>query len=464
MSDRPAPGEPRDGKNTAEGAAVADAERSFLNVKRIERGAAAGLAIGTLALTATFGLRTAVFNPDYSLAGEELFALGLHGAAELCAASLFGWIAVSIRREGAAKGALAAGAILICLVKVFVFGIHMTLPEPPQASLSPGTLLLCGVATLPLWLSFFPVLSAIHAARRARSLDAALGVRAAVSAWLGAVGLVSLVLGPDIAVRVWSLIALGAAALQVIRGTAELRRLVGWARGAITQGAPVYDVQEGAVPDEVPSVFEGDERVAVIRAAGQDSASYRREPSRRAVAAVDPTMALEPREFRARLNRRAGISLLVSALVVALCWPFLHGSDLPPRRLARMFDHRKISRTEEQEISSVVLWTVHMGAGANVTVGFDPDRNEVVEGQELLRRARGVPVPKLAKLANEVLFTGYCCVLVGSGADWPRDDQGQMPKEPHVKDGKLVFWRSLRGQVRRFEVAIEPEMVSDEGY
>ena len=65
MSDRPAPGKEGYANNTVEGAAVADAERSFLNVKRIERGAAAGLAIGTLALTATFGLRTAVFNPDY---------------------------------------------------------------------------------------------------------------------------------------------------------------------------------------------------------------------------------------------------------------------------------------------------------------------------------------------------------------------------------------------------------------
>ncbi len=442
MSDKPADG----------------AARAFPDPRSIERGAAVGLAIGTLALSATFGLRTAVFLPDYSRAEEELRLLALQGAAELVLALLVGFLVVWLRRPGVAKTVLVAVAVLASLVKSFILGYYIAIAEPPEASLSPGTLLICAWTTLPLWISFLPVLSSIGAARDARALDAPLGVRAAVSAWLAGIGLASMVLGPDTLVRVWSLIALGGAGIAFLAGSAEERRLSAWLRGAVTQGAPVYDVQEGPVVDEVPSVYEGEARAAVISTARQDSASYRRDPTRRPVAAIDPKTSLSPRSFRARVMRR--ISLLVVPLSAVLCWPFLHGADLPPRRLAWQYNHSKISRNQDHEIAGVTLWSVHETSGRALIVGFDHDRNEVVEGPALFRRVRDLPVDKLAKLANGVLFNGYCCVVTEEDRTPPGDASGARPKPPFVDSGKLVFWRRYDGKVDRFEVEIEPGMAA----
>lgn len=446
MSDKPSP----------EGA------QPFPRTRAVERSAAFALAIGTLSLTATFGLRTAVFLPDYTLDDGEIAALGIHGAAELVLALLIGFVAVWLRSERVAKAALVVAAILAGLAKSFVLLMYVAITEPPDALISPGTLLLCAWASLPLWLSFLPVVSAAHAARRARALDAALGVRAAVGAWLAAVGLVTLVLGPDILVRVWSLITLSAAAVAFGAGSAEERRLHAWVRGAITQGAPVYDVQEGAVPDDVPSVYEGDARVAVISMARQDSASYRRDPARTPVAAVDPNRAVLPRSFRPRATRRTAVSLLVAALAVLLSWPFLHPDDLPPKKLAWQYNHHKISHDEDFEIPGVSLWIVQLGDGSRL-VGFDPGRGDVVEGKELFRRARDMPVDRLAKLANSIFFMGHCCTITAEDRLFPVNPDGPPPKTPFVENGKLVFWRRTNGQVDRFEVDVEPEMLAGAG-
>ena len=93
------------------------------------------------------------------------------------------------------------------------------------------------------WLSFLPVVSAIHSARRSRAIDAPIGVRAAIGAWLAGVGLAALVLGPDGLVRAWAAVTLVAALLIFVQGAADERRLHAWVRGAILQGAPVYEVR-----------------------------------------------------------------------------------------------------------------------------------------------------------------------------------------------------------------------------
>lgn len=460
MSDKPSPGDGRGEGASADGGR-GDAEQAFPKAKSIENGAVLGLAIGTLAVTATFGLRTAVFLPDYSAEGNEMAALAIHGAAEMVAALLIGFFVVWLRNGGLAKTLLVIVAVIVGFAKMLVLAFYVAVAEPPDALISPGTMLLCAWVTVPLWLSFFPVLSAIHAARRSRAIDAPIGVRAAVGAWLLGAGFTALVLGPDILVRAWSLIALGAAAGHAAIGAAEERRLHAWVRGAVTQGAPVYEVQEGAVPDEIPSVYEGDARLAVISAAHQDSASYRRDPARRPVAAIDPKGSLAPRSFQGRATRRAAVSLLVAVLAGALCWPFLHGSDLPPRKLAWQYNHWKISRYEEHEIPGVSLWTVQMDSRTNLVVGFDEEKNEVVEKEALFRRARGLSIPSLAKLANGVLYNGYCCVLTGMDMNGLMAEQGEKPKEPHVLGGKLVFWRRLDGKLDRFEVEVEGWMYSD---
>lgn len=441
---------------------IADAARSFPDRKRVERGALLAFAVGTLALTATFGLRTAVFAPDYAVEDGEIGALSIQGTAELVLALLAGALALWPRRPAIGKGILAALAILVSLTKGVLLAIFLVIAEVPAASTSPGTFLLCSLATLPLWLAFFPVLSAVGAARASRALDGPLNTRAAVSAWLLMVGLVTLVLGPDVLVRLWGLVALGGAALWASRGAEEERRLHAWARGAVTQGAPVYEVQEGAPADEIPSVYASDARRATVSAARQDSASYRRDPERRPVAAIDPTAALAPRSFVPRLKARAGVSVLVAALASALAWPFLHATNLPPRRLTTEYNHARIERDTDFEIPGLTLWSVDHGTGSAFLAGFDPAANVVVEGEALFQRARRMPVDKLARFANRAHFRGPCCVVTDHDRLDPQAPDGPAPTPPFVDGGKLVFWRRFEGRLDRLEVEIDPEMVSQE--
>lgn len=441
---------------------LAGEARSFPDRKRVERGAVLAFAVGTLALTATLGLRTAVFAPDYGVEDGEFGSLAVQGAAELIAALLTGAIALWPRRPAVGKGLLIALTIVVCLAKGVLLAMFLAIAEPPEGSMSPGTLLLCWLVTLPLWLSFFPVLSAVGAARASRALDGPLNTRAAVSAWLLMVGLVTLVLGPDILVRFLGLVTLGGAALWASLGAEEERRLHAWVRGALTQGAPVYEVREGAPADEIPSVYASDAREATVSAARQDSASYRREPERRPVAAVDPTAALAPRSFFPRLKARAGVSVLVAALASAFVWPFLHGGNLPPRRLALEYNHARIEQDTDFEIPGLTLWSVDYGGGSTFLTGFDPARNVAVEGDVLFHRARSMPVDKLARFANRAYFRGPCCVVSDHDRLDPQAPDGPAPTPPFVDGGKLVFWRRHEGRLERLEVAIDPEMVSFE--
>lgn len=457
----PAPGEPPDAAAAPAAAPeAADAARSFPDRRRIERGAWLAFVLGTLVITACLGLRTAVFGPDYSLEGAELGALAVHGTAEIVVAMVVGAIALWPRRAGVGKGMLAGLAVLAILAKGVFLAMFLAIAEPPESSMSPGTLLICWLVTVPLWLSFFPVLTTIGVARQGKALDAPLDVRAAVGAWIGMLGVIALVLGPDVAVRFWGVIALGGAALWASRGAAEERRLQAWLRDAVGRGAPVYEVQEGAVADEIPSVYASDPRRAAIAVAQQDSASYRRDPSRRPIAAFDPQASLEPRGFGARIQLRASVSLVIALLASALCWPFLHGSDLPPRRLVQQYDHARLERITDFEVEGLTLWKVSYTPESSFVTGFAPGSNTVVEGEALFRRARHMPVGDLASFANSVYFRGPCCVVGARDRLDPEAPGGPAPTPPFVDGGKLVFWRRHEGNLERLEVAIEPEMVS----
>lgn len=437
-----------------------DAPAAFPSLRRVGIVAAFAFAAGTATMTASLGLRTAGFLPDYSLDSVEMAFLATQGTAELAFGLLVGFIVTFVRRGGIAKGVLVGTAVAVCLFKVLAFTAFVTLTEPPDASISPGTYLVCMGVTLPLWISFFPVLSALAEARNKRAIDGPLKALSAVSAWFFSVSLGSLILGPDLAVRAIGLVALAGAGLSVWAGARAERRLAAWLSEAVRSGAPVYSVQPGPASDDVRSVYEGEKREALLVTSRQDSASYRREPMRSILATFDPERVSAPRSYRARLKRPAGVFLLVGALASALSWPFLHGADLPPRRLSSQYNHVKITRNEEYEIPGIVLWTVEMGLDNRRLVGFDSDQNRVIEGEALFRRARGVPTDTLAKLANSVLFDGRCCVLTGSEAPRYKDEKGETAKAPVVAGDKLLFYRRNGDVAQLFTVDIDPAMVS----
>src|SRR5262249_10175206 len=144
-------------------------------------------------------------------------------------------------------------------------------------------------------LSFLPVIGAVFSARNTPSTakadparprlppahDAPLQVRAVLCVWLGAAGLATVLLGPDLAARALGLPAIGTAALHFALGTAQERRLAAWLRGAITQGEPVYSVEQEAPKDDLPSLYADAARKATLLVATEDAGSYRRDPSRK---------------------------------------------------------------------------------------------------------------------------------------------------------------------------------------
>jgi hypothetical protein len=83
-----------------------------------EHAAVLCFALGTLALTGTFGLRTALFHPEYAAAATQLGLLALQGGGELVLGFLLPWLLLlRLRREGLAKGLFIAAAVMVTLVK-----------------------------------------------------------------------------------------------------------------------------------------------------------------------------------------------------------------------------------------------------------------------------------------------------------------------------------------------------------
>lgn len=430
----------------------------FPSRRTAERGAILGFVMGTLALTATFGLRTAVFHVEYSATSDQLGVLAVHGMAECVVALFFGVLALLPRRAGVSMTILVVAALVITVAKAMFLAVLIALGEPDPWSYSLAIFALCVVVSVPLMLSFLPVVGAVFAARACNAHDGALQVRATLCVWLAAAGLATVVLGPDLAVRAWGLIVIGGAALHVAIGAAQERRLLDWARSAVARGAPVYFIENEAPKDDVPPVYAGDARKATILTAAEDAGSYRRDPSKRPVAAVDLETLNRPRRFVDRILQIGKMPLVLTLIAITIGWLVLHPAGLPPRAVTIAFQHYRVKPYSGYSLPGLSLWAVERGG--DYVVGYDPETRRVVQDAELFHRVRGVPVERLADLANAMLYNGNCCVLKGSDPGWPKDTEGRQPRAPYVQDGKLVFWRKWEDKVYRFEAPVEEGMVS----
>ncbi len=455
----------------------ASSESPFPKLRSIERGALLGFVIGNLALATTFGLRTAFFQPDYHPEPAQLALLGIQGVAEILVSLSVCALALWIRRAGLSKTLLVVCAAALVLVKGFLLMAYVTLGEPNPWVLSPGTMALCALVSVPVWITFFPVLAAIRAARGARApttegasrdaaqasppaMDSPLEVRAALVVWLATVGLGTFVLGPDWPVRLWGSLVIGAAAAHLGIGLAEERRLVQWARQAIKQGPPAYVLQEEPPPAEAPSVFAADERKATLYAASEEAGSYRTGPAKKVFAAVDPVVSRAPRRFGKRVTARLTIPLVYTTMAVALSWPLLHSSEMPPRAVSAMYSHYPIAPHTGHQIEGLTLWSVRRMEGEHTLVGYDPETREVIDGERLFRRVRGVSLTDLADLANMMLYDGRFPIQRNTATS-PKDESGADPTAPFLDDGRLVFWRVGPTQSIRTEAPYEQGMLAE---
>ncbi len=433
----------------------------FPGLRSIERGAALAFAIGTLTMKATFGLRTAMFQPDYDDEPAQLVALAGHGAVELLFALALGFLVVSFRKPSVAKTVVVMAALFVAGCKSFAVLLYVGIAEVSPSSLSPGTAALCALVTVPLWLTYLPVLQAIAAARGAHILpvadpestaqnippahDSPFEVRAAITAWLATVGLGAFLLGPDWVVRLWASMSLGGAAAHLAIGLAEEKRLFQWARQAISQGPPAFVLGTEEPLPGIPALFEEQARKATLYGVSEQAGSYRQEPKKEPLAVLDPAALKKPRSFARRVTRRLPVPVVYTILGVAVSWPLLHSSDLPPRAVSAAFSHERISPYTTHSIDGLTLWTVRRGDGSTV-IGFRPERHTVVGGEELFVLFRGLSTGELAELANATLYNGEGNVLRSSAATAPKDEKGEQPKPPFVQGDKLYYWRSMQGR------------------
>ncbi|MBK8252769.1 MAG: hypothetical protein IPK82_08890 [Polyangiaceae bacterium] len=426
----------------------------FPSLKVETRAAALLFGVGVLALTGTLSFRTVIGLPDYPLGSVDWAVLGIQCTVELIIAVGLGFFVTRTLRVGAAKAVLIVLAVIISVFKFLLFMAFIAIAEPPDSLLSPGTLILCSLVTLPLYWTFFPVISAVQTARASRSIDSPLQVTRALCSWLAGVSFISLVLGPDNVVRLWAFIAFTAALLLIRRGNIAIAKLEQWATDAIARGAPLYSIREGAADPSVPTVFDDDSPKAVIVRHEQDKASYRREPTQVDIAAIDPVKLQTKRSFTGRMGGKLAVSLSISALISALCWPFLHADDIPPRTLATAYPHSKVERYNEdiqkkRAPEGITLWKISMGEQREM-VGFDNIRHVLLSKSELIVRAKDLPIEQLAELTNDVLFNGICCVVTT-----PKDDKtqdGELAKAPTIENDRLTFFRTYRGQTHKFVI------------
>lgn len=446
-------------------------EPPFPSLRSAERAALAGFVIGTLAMTATFGARTGFFLPDYFADWEQTVLLAGQAAAELLVAFAVGSVALSMRRGTFARLFLAVAAVALMFVKSVAFVILADRGEPNPWVVSPGTMALCALVQVPLWISFFGVLKLLSKARGPRGpqqrpgvfqddigpgpapLDAPLNVRAALVVWLATVGIGVLVLGPDGVVRLAGGAVLALALVNLRIGAAEEVRLVEWARQAITQGPPAIVLREDPAPAGVPSLFGDDANKAVLYAISEDPGSYRREAARTPLAAVDPVRGAAPRLFGQRVGARLLIALVATAVAVAISWPLLHSKEIPPRVVSATFTHfGKIEPEKACSIEGLSLWSVHEADDDHILVGYDPVTREVVRGEALFRHATAPSLTEMARLANRMMLDGRFPVIDEYDLPAYTQETGERPKAPFVKDGKLFFWRNAGGVPLRSEV------------
>lgn len=443
----------------------------------VERAAIAGYGLGAVALTAVFGLRTLLTQPDFTTEPWDLRALAIHGAAEMILALLVALLAVKVRWERGAKAILLVPAVLVIFPKLLfiavTFGIERE-AEPWTYSFT--TQLLCAVVSVPLAVTFLPVITAVAEARggpgRTRedgapppvaALDRPLEVRAALFVWLLTVALATIVLGPDRLVRLAGAVVLACAVTQYLAGRRDEEALITWARRAVSQGPPAFVTLPESPADSVPSVYPDHPRKVTLCAAGDQTGTYRQDPDRRPLAALDPSKLDRPRLFRDRVRARLLVPLVYTSLAVALTGLALHDRSLPPRVVAEAFDHYPVTRFTAQEVEGLTLWQVARGPYGNHLAGYDPAARRVVDGDELFRRFRGRTPPELATLAHMILFNGWGSLLQGADPGSPLDADGNPPKAPYVDAGKLHFWVRSGTSIHHHDVPVTPEMVRDEG-
>lgn len=433
----------------------------FPSQQAAERAAVVGFALGSVALTGSLGLRTALFHPEYEASSGQLRVLGAQAGAELVVALFMGWISLRPGLNGQAKTLFAILAVVLTSAKIFVaLGAMATADIAGPWAVSFATWISCALVSLPLALSFLPVIAAVQRARRVRAHDGPIEVRATLVVWLLSVGLATAVLGPGAAVRAGGLVAMGAAALQWWLGSIEMERLSGWLRCVLAEKLPAYLLEHRAPLAEVPPVFDGADRVATIFRVGDDPGAYRRDPGRAAVAAVDPAKDGRPRPFHRRVVPMLGVPLGCTLVATVLCLVLLSPADLPPRELASAFEHNRVWPERAYSMPGLTLWRVERDDGSGRVVGWDPAAKRRVEGEVVFAGLRGLSPLSLAYRANEMIYDGYCCVLSGDLSNEPLARDGSRPRPPYVEGGKLLYWRKTESKVYRHEVAVTDEMWS----
>lgn len=439
-----------------------------------ERAAILAYGLGVQSLTAVFGLRTVLAQPDYLPEDWQLRALAIHGAAELLLALLFAFIAMKVRSERAARAVIMAPAAIVLCPKTVLLLFMLAIRESNPWTYSGWTQLLSILVSIPVAASFMPVVMAVFAARggdgqmrdegappRVAALDRPLEVRAALFVWLFTVGLATVVLGPDSLVRLWGAIVLAFAAIQYLLGAREERAFFQWAQRAVDQGPPAFVLLPEPPADTVPTLYPDHARKSTLFEAGDQTGTYRKDPSRRPVAALDPLKLAAPRRFIDRVRARAFAPIVYTSIAVAASWFVLHDASVPPRTVAEVFDHHPLKRDTTEELDGLTFWQV-TGGPRDLLVAYDPIERRVIQGDELFHRFRARTPAELATLAQRVLYNGNGTLLQGADPGWPKDTDGDPPKAPYVERGTLHFWLRYDAGPQHQQVPVTPEMVRDE--
>lgn len=430
----------------------------------------------TVFFCGALGLRTAFYLPTYLLDTDELSMLGKQAVFDAATAAVVGGLAMWIRSRFLSKTLLVLAAIAIGIVKSGVASFLVSFAgETNPWYTSPGTMLLCAFSNVPLWIGFFPVITALSKARGPEGktrppgvlqddhkkpvppLDGPLELHAAVVAWQATVGLAIVALGPDLFFRVLGLVVLAGALSHLSAGLREETRLLAWMRQAVEGSQPDVVMKEDPAPPGVPALFGDDASKAVLYTVEASVGSYRREPEKRPFATIDPARSKANRGFGSRVSGRFFLALVPAILMVLLALPMLEWVEVPPRALTREFPHHEINRDTITKIEGVTLFNVEQPGGGRLLVGYDEEANVLVRGMPLFQRAKG-PVTELADLANRILYDGRFPVMRDTDVYVLREREPNA-KPPVYENETLVFWRNVMGTPERIEVPCSPANV-----
>ena len=444
----------------------------FPSRKAAERLAISSFVLATFVMCATLGLRTAFFLPDHFPEPEQLRWLAYQAVFDIVTAVVVGALVVWIRRPILSKTLLVIAALLIGMMKSFVASFLVSFAgEVNPWYTSPGTMLLCALVNVPLWIAFFPVLNAISRARepsvdkaphsgadkpspQPAPLDAPFDVRAATVTFLATVGIGSFLLGPDLVVRLWGGAAFGLATAHFAIALADEGRLVKWAQQVASGGDSSLLAKEETTPEGVPSLFAGSAPRVVLYTVSEVAGSYRKEPEKKPICAIDPASLKTRRGFGSRVFGRFFLALVPTILAVLLALPMLEWVEVPPRAVTKAYPHHEINRDTITKIDSLVLFNVQQPGNGRLLVGYDEDTREVIAGEALFQRVHA-PITEMADLANRILYDGRFPVLRDGEAGVARARNPDV-SPPRYENGYLIFWRDVNGVLTRDQVACSP--------